>query len=60
MEGCSAIFGPDGRHLSEDLPETNEGIIYADLDFDVILRAKSFLDAIGHYNRPDMLWLGVG
>ncbi|PMD12446.1 carbon-nitrogen hydrolase [Hyaloscypha hepaticicola] len=57
--GSSAIFGPDGRQLSEDLAETEEGIIYANLDFDAILRAKSFLDCTGHYSRPDMLWLGV-
>ena len=57
--GSSAIFGPDGRKLSEDIPEKEEGIIYADLDLDAILRAKSFLDTCGHYSRPDMLFLGV-
>jgi len=57
--GSSAIFGPDGRQLSEDIPETIEGILYADLDFDAILRAKGFLDVCGHYSRPDLLWLGV-
>lgn len=57
--GSSAIFGPDGRQLSEDILETEEGILYADLDFDEILRAKGFLDVKGHYSRPDLLWLGV-
>jgi nitrilase len=57
--GSSAIFGPDGRQLSEDIPETEEGILYADLEMNAILRAKSFLDICGHYSRPDMLWLGV-
>lgn len=57
--GSSAVFGPDGRKLSEDVPETEEGIIYADLDFDEILRAKGFIDICGHYSRPDLLWLGV-
>jgi predicted amidohydrolase len=57
--GSSAVFGPDGRKLSEDIPETEEGIIYADLDFDEILRAKGFIDICGHYSRPDLLWLGV-
>ncbi|KAH8819192.1 carbon-nitrogen hydrolase [Xylogone sp. PMI_703] len=57
--GGSAIFGPDGRQLSEDIPATEEGILYADLDYDAILRAKSFLDLSGHYSRPDLLWLGV-
>lgn len=57
--GSSAIFGPDGRKLSEDIPETEEGILYANLDYDAILRAKGFLDPSGHYSRPDLLWLGV-
>lgn len=57
--GSSAIFGPDGRQISDDIPETEEGILYADLDYDAILKAKSFLDTSGHYSRPDLLWLGV-
>lgn len=57
--GRSAIFGPDGRKLSIDLPETQEGIIYADLDLDLVLKAKSFVDVCGHYSRPDLLWLSV-
>ncbi|OBS26092.1 hypothetical protein FPOA_00036 [Fusarium poae] len=57
--GSSAIFGPDGRVISQDLPENEEGIIYATLDVDEILKSKSFLDVCGHYSRPDMLWLGV-
>lgn len=56
--GSSAIFGPDGRKLSVDIPETEEGIIYADLDPDDILRYKAFIDVGGHYSRPDILWLG--
>lgn len=57
--GSSAIFGPDGRIITEDLPETEEGILYATLDMDEILKSKSFIDVCGHYSRPDMLWLGV-
>lgn len=57
--GNSALFGPDGRKLSEDIPETEEGIIYATLDLDDILKTKSFIDVCGHYSRPDLLWLGV-
>lgn len=57
--GSSAIFGPDGRQLSEDVDPTEEGIIYADLDLDSILDVKSLLDVVGHYSRPDLLWLGV-
>lgn len=57
--GGSAIFGPDGRQLSQNLPGDVEGIIYADLDLQAILRSKGFLDVCGHYSRPDLLWLGV-
>jgi nitrilase len=57
--GSSAIFGPDGRKLSEDLLETQEGFIYADLDLDEVIKVKGFLDVCGHYSRPDLLWLGV-
>ncbi|KAI6713859.1 hypothetical protein JHW43_003616 [Diplocarpon mali] len=56
--GSSAIYGPDGRQLSKDIEETEEGILYADLDFDEVLRSKSFVDITGHYSRPDLLWLG--
>ncbi|KAJ5613442.1 hypothetical protein N7510_006636 [Penicillium lagena] len=57
--GSSAIFGPDGRKLTEDLTPTEEGIVYADLDFDQILKEKALLDSCGHNSRPDLLWLGV-
>ncbi|PYI11080.1 aliphatic nitrilase [Aspergillus sclerotiicarbonarius CBS 121057] len=57
--GCSAIFGPDGRQLSQPIPSTEEGIIYANLDLDQIYHSKAFVDVCGHYSRPDLLWLGV-
>ena len=57
--GCSAIFGPDGRRMSKVLAADEEGILYADLDFDDVLNSKQFLDTCGHYSRPDMLFLGV-
>ncbi|KAH8590563.1 carbon-nitrogen hydrolase [Bisporella sp. PMI_857] len=57
--GASAIIGCDGRVLTKPLGPTEEGIIYADLDFDQQVLARSFLDACGHYSRPDLLWLGA-
>ncbi|KAF4456413.1 hypothetical protein F53441_1483 [Fusarium austroafricanum] len=57
--GSSAIFGPDGRILTEDMDASEEGILYATLDMDSIIGCKSFVDVCGHYSRPDMLWLGV-
>lgn len=57
--GCSAVFGPDGRRLTKEIEATGEEIVYADLDMDLILAARCFVDACGHYSRPDLLWLGV-
>jgi len=57
--GASVVLGCDGRAMSEPLPAAEEGIVYADLDFDQAVFAKSFIDVCGHYSRPDLLWLGV-
>jgi nitrilase len=57
--GGSVVLGPDGRQLSDSLPENEEGIVYAELDLDDILKTKAFVDVCGHYSRPDLLWLGV-
>jgi nitrilase len=57
--GSSAIFGPDGRRLTEPLGDKEEGIIYADLDLDEITRNKMFAHCTGHYSRPDILWLST-
>lgn len=60
--GHSAAIGPDGRRLTSPLADgdpTAEGIVYADLDLAKVVMSKSFLDVVGHYSRPDLLWLGV-
>lgn len=57
--GCSAVFGPDGRRLTEPLGVEDEGIVYADLQMDEIIRTRTFAHLTGHYSRPDLLWLGV-
>lgn len=57
--GSSAVFGPDGRRLTEPVDETTETIIYADLDMDDLIKVRMFNDCMGHYSRPDLLWLGV-
>lgn len=56
--GASAVYGPDGRLLTEPLDACTEGIVYADIDFNQAVFARSFLDVCGHYSRPDLLWLG--
>jgi predicted amidohydrolase len=61
--GHSCVIGPDGRRLTEPLggDETGvaEGIVYADLDLSKVVAVRGFLDVVGHYSRPDLLWLGV-
>lgn len=60
--GHSYIIGPDGRRLTQPFAEgepTAEGIVYANLDLATITMNRGFLDVVGHYSRPDLLWLGV-
>jgi nitrilase len=44
--GFARIFGPEGSSLAEPLAETEEGLLYADLDPAVIAIAKSAADRI--------------
>ncbi|MCR6484973.1 carbon-nitrogen hydrolase family protein [Amycolatopsis sp. OK19-0408] len=55
--GFARIYGPEGTPLAEPLPETEEGILYADLDPALIAIAKSAADPVGHYARPDVFRL---
>ncbi|KAI5457542.1 carbon-nitrogen hydrolase [Mariannaea sp. PMI_226] len=60
--GHSAVYGPDGRRLTAPLAEGNhaaEGIVYAELNLKAIVTNRGFFDVVGHYSRPDLLWLGV-
>ncbi|KAI5480126.1 nitrilase [Pseudohyphozyma bogoriensis] len=57
--GWSAIYGPDGRQLTNAVDPCEEIILYADIDLDDILRAKQMADCVGHYSRPDLLSLNV-
>ncbi|KAI1386229.1 carbon-nitrogen hydrolase [Hypoxylon trugodes] len=60
--GHSCIIGPDGRLLTKPLADEKadtEGIVYGDLDLTKVVAVKGFLDTVGHYSRPDLLWLGV-
>lgn len=56
--GRAMIYGPDGRELCQALAETEEGIVYADIDLGMIDLAKLAADPAGHYARPDVtrLW----
>lgn len=55
--GFAQIYGPEGSRLADPLAETQEGILYADLDFSLIAIAKSAADPVGHYSRPDVFRL---
>lgn len=57
--GFSAIFGPDGRRLTEPTDPKWEGMLYAELDFNQIYIAKQWVDPVGHYSRPDIFSLKV-
>lgn len=52
--GFARIYGPEGSELASPLSEDAEGLLYADLDFDLIGIAKSAADPVGHYSRPDI------
>ncbi|MUL47332.1 aliphatic nitrilase [Mycobacterium sp. CBMA293] len=57
--GCfTAIVSPQGELMGEPL-RSGEGEVIADLDFTLIDQRKAFMDAIGHYSRPELLSLRV-
>lgn len=55
--GHARIYGPDGRSLAAPLNPAEEGILYADIDYNQILGAKNAYDPVGHYSRPDVFQL---
>ena len=54
--GGSTIITPLGTMLTDPLLD-QEGIVYADLKMDLIIKAKAFVDCVGHYARWDVLSL---
>ena len=55
--GFAQIYAPDGRPVCEPIPETEEGLLIAEIDLGAIAIAKSFADPVGHYARPDVMRL---
>jgi nitrilase len=51
--GGSVIVAPGGRVLAGPL-FNEEGILYADIDMEEVVRGKYEFDPAGHYNRPDV------
>jgi nitrilase len=56
--GGSAIVGPNGEYLAGPLWD-DEGILYAELDPDLLFAERQRFDAVGHYSRPDVLRVQV-
>lgn len=56
--GGSAIVSPLGEVLAGPLYD-QEGILYAELEWDDLVRSKVDFDAVGHYARPDVFQLVV-
>ncbi len=56
--GGSAIVSPFGEVLVGPLYD-EEGILYADLDPQDLIRSKVDFDVVGHYARPDIFELRV-
>src|ERR671916_1778454 len=57
-KGDSAIVGPDGKFVAGPL-NSEEGILYAELDPRQMSGSKWNLDVAGHYARPDVFRLTV-
>jgi len=51
--GFARIYGPDGSPMGNIVPETEDGLVLADIDLGVISLAKTAADPAGHYARPD-------
>jgi nitrilase len=58
MKGGSGVIGPDYRYVVEPLWE-EPGILYAELDLNLITEGHMLLDTDGHYSRPDVFRLEV-
>jgi predicted amidohydrolase len=56
--GGSGIINPRGEYLAGPLYD-KEGILYAEIDMDMIIKAKAVIDGTGHFSRPDILSLNI-
>lgn len=54
--GVSSVVDPYGKYIGGPL-KGEEGIVYADVDLEEMIDAKTLHDVVGHYNRFDVLSL---
>lgn len=57
--GSAAIFGPDGKTLTDPTQPKAETCVYAMGSLAAIAAAKATADPVGHYARPDVHTLRV-
>lgn len=57
-DGNSCIIGPSGKIIAGPL-EKEEGILYADINLQEIVKVKRMFDVVGHYSRPDVFSFNV-
>ena len=52
--GAAAIFGPNGKQLTEKLPKDAEGLVYAELNLEKLVDCKYQIDPAGHYSNKTL------
>jgi nitrilase len=56
--GDSVVVAPNGKIVAGPLRD-QQGVLYGELDPELIARARRTLDTVGHYARPDLFQLQV-
>ena len=56
--GGSGVINPRGEYIAGPVYD-HEDIVYAEIDTNMILRAKAAIDSTGHFSRPDILELKI-
>ncbi|WP_094607203.1 Nitrilase [Sporomusa silvacetica DSM 10669] len=52
--GCAQIISPAGAVISNLVPDNQEGIVYADIDLEMIMFFKYAYDFAGQYSNPSL------